>query len=62
MDFPAHPAGGSVTGQYFTSADGQVKVPALVLGDTFPTVKNDILNYKWKTGDFLLATYPKNGE
>jgi len=48
---------------YFTNDDGSVKVRAIAFDPkTLEEVKKDIEEYKWVEKDFLLASFPKNGE
>ncbi|XP_067947045.1 sulfotransferase 1C2-like [Watersipora subatra] len=57
-----HPMAGSITGEYFVSDDGSVRVPALMTRPAaFPKVREDLVAYTWNDSDFLLASYPKNG-
>ncbi|XP_067929895.1 sulfotransferase 1C2A-like isoform X2 [Watersipora subatra] len=59
---PVHPGARSKSGRYLSSEDGTVQVPALIaLPSAFRHVLSDLETYKWKTGDFMLNTYPKNG-
>ena len=63
MEIPVHPVAGTKTQQYFTSDDGQVKVPAVFVSqDSVNEVRTALKSYKWRDEDFLLATYPKNGK
>ncbi|XP_067947489.1 sulfotransferase 1C2-like [Watersipora subatra] len=57
-----HPLAGSKTGEYFVSDDGKVTVPAFMFNpETLKGIRADLAIYKWKSPDFLLATYPMNG-
>ncbi|XP_067947487.1 sulfotransferase 1A1-like [Watersipora subatra] len=58
----SHPFAGSKTGEYFVSDDGKFKVPAIMFNpEWLKNIRADLARYKWKSPDFLLATYPKNG-
>ncbi|XP_067947746.1 sulfotransferase 1E1-like [Watersipora subatra] len=58
----SHPFAGSKTGEYFVSDDGKFKVPAIMFNpEWLKNIRADLASYKWKSPDFLLATYPKNG-
>ncbi|XP_067945751.1 sulfotransferase 1E1-like isoform X3 [Watersipora subatra] len=57
-----HPLAGSKTGEYFVSDDGKVKVPAIMFNpEMLKGIRADLASYKWKSSDFLLAAYAKNG-
>ncbi|XP_067940739.1 sulfotransferase 1C2-like [Watersipora subatra] len=62
MEIPAHPRGGKATNKYVTSEDGSIKIPAMVVdADAFEGVYAALKNYKFKSEDFLLTSYPKSG-
>ena len=54
---------------HFVSEDGRVSVPSILMevltkGDEdeyFERITRAIKEYRWRDEDFLLATYPKNG-
>lgn len=52
-------------GNCLTNDDGSVRVPSITLGVNSQQTFDDLLKarneYKWRNGDFLLASYPKNG-
>ncbi|XP_067940731.1 sulfotransferase 1C2-like [Watersipora subatra] len=62
METPPHPRGAKAHGLYMTNDDESVKIPAMVVKEEgFHEVKKAVQSYKWKEGDVLLASYPKNG-
>ena len=57
-----NPLSGGVRGCYVTSADGSKRVPALYLAaGSHEKVVKLMKDYIWRDGDFILATYAKNG-
>lgn len=55
-----------VEGRYLHSDDGSVQVPSVIRGtnteEQFDVATKAQNEYIWRTGDFILATYPKNGK
>lgn len=58
-----HLAGSGYSGLYITSDDGTLKVTAACLSrDQYNKLYGDIKSYQWNDGDFILSSYPRNGE
>ena len=62
-----NPLNGEFTGRYRVSDDGRIKVAGVVTGhpgdkELLPRIDKEMDEYKWCEDDFLLSTYPKNGE
>lgn len=64
LDYIKLPLNGEFSGCYLVSDDGKLKIPTVTMNPdpaAFAEVKQSMNEYKWRDGDFLLATFPKNG-
>lgn len=62
----SNPLSAKLHGKYMSSGDGMVSVPALIMAqnrdENHGLVLSTLSEYRWRSEDFLLTTYLKNGE